>query len=225
MGGKQEAPLKVSLIEGAESKGTILNLDKGKKINTEALQLKFEIMKQAVASSPNVHLECMGKRLASLLDSVRMVNLVQQSYFGHNIKPELRPAKGMEVNSHNLFDLKGTNGGDNPLIRFFEMDIAFLGLRVPKAGFLVVKDPSDLLQTKKKTKLPGIIGWNLIKLAYQEFVKKISSEVFNSFQCPQNIDPLLFSQLCVYYYTDIRSAVVNPLLPTWMECKGAKSPV
>ena len=44
---------------------------------------------------------------------------------------------------------------------------------VPKVGFLVVKDPSDLLETKKKTKLPGIIRWNLIKLAYQEFVKKI----------------------------------------------------
>ena len=81
------------------------------------------------------------------------------------------------------------------------MDVAFLGLRVPKVGFLVVKDPSDSLQTQKKTKLPGIIRW--IKLAYQEFVKKYPVEVFNSFQCPQNIDPFLFSQLCVYYYTDV----------------------
>ena len=72
---------------------------------------------------------------------------------------------------HNLFDLKGVNGGDIPIMRYFEMDSAFLGLRVPKVGFLVVKDPSDLLQTKKKTKLPGIIRWNLIKLVYQEFVK------------------------------------------------------
>ena len=43
---------------------------------------------------------------------------------------------------------------------------------MPKVEFLVVKDPSDLLQDKKKTKLPGIIGWNLIKLAYQEFIRK-----------------------------------------------------
>ena len=73
-----------------------------------------------------------------------------------------------------------------------------------------MKDPSDLLQTKRKTKLPGIIGWNLIKLAYQEFVK-YPVEVFNSFQCSQEIDPLLFFKLCVYYYTDIRPAVVNEI--------------
>ena len=75
-----------------------------------------------------------------------------------------------------------------------------------------MKDPSDLLQTKKKTKLPGITGWNLIKLSYQEFINKYPVEVFNSFQCPQNADPLLFSQLCVYYYTDIRPAVVNEVI-------------
>ena len=172
-GFKQEAPLKVSPTGGEESQDCILNLDKGKKINTEALQVKFEIMKQAVASSLKVNLECMGKRLASLLDSGSMVSLVQQNYFDHNIKPKLGPARGPEANLHNLFDLKGANGGDIPTIKYFEMDIAFLGLRVPKVGLLVVKDPIDLLQTKKKTELPGIIGWNLINLAYQEFVKNI----------------------------------------------------
>ena len=92
------------------------------------------------------------------------------------------------------------------------MDVAFLGLRVPRVGFLVVKDPSDLLQTKKKTKLPGIIGWNLVRLEYQEFINKYPVKVFDNFQCPQNIDPLLFSQLCVYYYTDIRPAVVTEVI-------------
>ena len=163
--------MKVSPIRGAEFKGSILNLDKGEKINTEALQVKFEIMKQAVASSLRVNLEFMGKRLASLLDSGSMVSLVQQSYFDPNINPKVGPARGLEASSHNLFDLKGANGGDIPITRYFEMDVAFLGLRVPKVGFLVVKDPSDLLQIKKKTKLPGIIGWNLINLAYQEFIK------------------------------------------------------
>ena len=92
------------------------------------------------------------------------------------------------------------------------MDVAFLGLREPKVRFLVVKDPSDLLQTKKKMKLPGIISWNLIKLAYQEFIKKYPVEVFNNFQCSQHVDPLLFSQLCVYYYTDVRPAEVNKVI-------------
>ena len=149
-GFKEEAPLKVRPIEGAKSKDSLLDLDKGEAIQAEVLQVKYEIMKQAVASSPKVNLECMGKRLASLLDSGSMVSLVKQSYFDQNIKPKLEPAKGPEANLHNLFDLKGANGGDIPITKYFEMDVAFLGLRVPKVGFLVVKDPSDLLQTKKK---------------------------------------------------------------------------
>ena len=92
------------------------------------------------------------------------------------------------------------------------MDVAFLGLGVPKVGFLAVKDPNDLFQNKKKTKLPGIISWSLIKLVYQEFIKEYPVEVFHSFQCLQNVDSLLFSQLCVYYYTIIRPAVVNKVI-------------
>ena len=204
--------MKGSLIEGAKSKDSLLNLDKGKAIQVEVLQVKYKIMRQAVASSPKVNLECMGKKLASLLDSGSMVSLVQQSYFDWNIKPKLEPDRGSEANWHNLFDLKGANGGDIPITKYFEMDVAFLGLRVPKVGFLVVKDPSDLLQTRKKMKLPGIIDWNLIKLAYQEFIKKYPVEVFNNFQCPQHVDPLLFSQLCVYYYSDVGPAEVNKVI-------------
>ena len=208
-GFKKEAPLKGSLIEGAKSKDSLLNSDKGEAIQAKALQVKYEIMRQVVASSPKVNLECMGKRLASLLDSGSMVSLVQQSYFDHNIKPKLGPARGSEANLHNSFDLKGANGGDIPITKYFEMDVAFLGLRVPKVGFLVVKDPNDLVQTKKKTKLLGIISWNLMKLA---FITKYPVEVFNSFQWPQNVDPLLFSLLCVNLYTDIRPAVVNEII-------------
>ena len=122
---------------------------------------------------------------------------------------------------HNLVDLKGANGGDIPITTYFEMDVIFLGLRVPKVWFLVIKDPSDLLQTIKKTNLHGIISWNLIKLAYQEFIKRYPVEEFKSFQCPQNVDPLLFSQLCVYYYTDVRPAVVNEVIEGY--CAYTKS--
>ena len=62
---------------------------------------------------------------------------------------------------------------------------------------------------RKRPHCLGIVGCNLIKLDYQEFTKKYPIEAFSSFQCQQNVDPLLFSQLCVYYDTDIRPTVVN----------------
>ena len=67
-------PLKGSLIDGAKSKDSLFNLDKGKAIQAEVLQVKYKIMRQAVASSPKVNLECMGEKLASLLDSGSMVS-------------------------------------------------------------------------------------------------------------------------------------------------------
>ena len=96
--------------------------------------------------------------MASLLDSGSMVSLVQQSYFDQSIKQKLGPARGLEVILHSLFDLKGANTGNIPITRYFEMNVAFLGLKVPKDGFCVAMDPSELLKTKKRTKLPGISG-------------------------------------------------------------------
>ena len=106
------------------------------------------------------------------------------------------------------------------------MDVAILGHKSAKGWVPCGKGPK--LQTKKKTKLPDIIRWNLIKLVYQKFFKNYPIEVFNRFQCPQNIDSLLFFKLHVYYYTDVRPAVVNevikvivwtldPLLPILIE--------
>ena len=71
-----------------------------------------------------------------------------------------------------------------------------------------MQDPSELLESKTKTKMPCIIRWSLVKLEYQEFVKK------------HPMEPLVISNThkmethwclhsCVYYYIDIRPAVVN----------------
>ena len=157
---------------------------KGKNVEAEVLQVKFSIMKWAVASGPKVNLACIGRKMASLLGSGSMVSLVQQSYCDRSIKPKLEPVREPEATSHNLFDFKGVNGGEIPITGYFKMDISFLGLKVSRVGFLVVKDPSGLLETNKKAKLPGIIRCNLIRLACQEFIKKHPMEVFNSFQCP-----------------------------------------
>ena len=49
----------------------------------------------------------------------------------------------------------------------------------------------------------------MVKLAYQEFLKKYNINVFEDFECPDRVNPLLFSQLCIYYYADVVPAVVN----------------
>ena len=59
--------------------------------------------------------------------------------------------------------------------------------------------------------MPRIVGWNLVKLAYQEFLKKYNIDVFEDFECPDRVNPLLFSQLCIYCYADVVSTVMNEI--------------
>ena len=85
---------------------------------------------------------------------------------------------------------------------YIELDINFLGLKVPNVGFLILEEPNRVLDKKHQTKMPGITGWNLIWLTYKVFAEKYG-EHFDSFECLGGVNPLLFSQLCLYHYAEI----------------------
>ena len=82
---------------------------------------------------------------------------------------------------------------------YVELDLDFLGIVVPKVGVLITQEPSELLDACHKTKLPGVVGWNLIKLAYDVLVQKYSVLCLENCDCPTGVSPLLFSQLCVFH--------------------------
>ena len=94
-------------------------------------------------------------------------------------------------------------------MRYIKLDMTFLGLEVPKVRFLVVKNPNTFIKDRRKTKLPGMVGSNLVRLAYEEFAKKYGDFSFDQFNCPTSMDPLLFSHLCVFHYMEVRKLTVN----------------
>ena len=67
-------------------------------------------------------------------------------------------------------------------------------------GFLVVKDPNVLLEPQHSTQLPGVIGCNLIQLGCEEFGRSYGFDAFEEFCCPDGVHPVVFTQLCSYYY-------------------------
>ena len=81
---------------------------------------------------------------------------------------------------------------------YVELNLDFLGIVVPKVGVLITKEPNELLESHHKTKLPGMVGWNLIKVAYEVFVKNYGVLCLENFDCPTGVSPLLL--LCVYYH-------------------------
>ena len=45
---------------------------------------------------------------------------------------------------------------------------------MPRVRFLITLNPNEVLGPEHKMRLPGIVGWNLVKLVYQEFPKNIT---------------------------------------------------
>ena len=112
--------------------------------------------------------------------------------------------------AHSLFKLLAANNGVMPVSRYFEADINLLGFRVPKVGFLVVKDPNTLLEPQHSTQLPGIIGCSLIHLGCEEFGKLHGFECFKNFQCPPSVHPVVFSQFCTFFHQERMKAQAKP---------------
>ena len=172
--------------------------------NTSILaKTKMEIMQHAVAKCPKVCSSAHRIQIPSLLDSSSEVTLLWQSYFDQHILPKLKPATGEKANTHCLFKLTVTNDGQMPIKMYTELDLTFLGLKVLKVGVLIAEEPNQVLDKKHQTRLPGIIGWNLIRLSYDVFIQKYGTSGFNSFICSEGVNPLLFSQLCIFHHSDV----------------------
>ena len=149
-----------------------------------------------------------GIQIPSLLDSGSDVMLLRQSYFEKHLLPKIQVLTSEKANAHHLFHLTVTNSGQLPVKMYTELDINFLGLKVPNVGILIVEDLTQVLDKKHQSKLPGIVGRNLIWLSYNAFVVKYGALGFDSFVCLEGVNPLLFSQLCVYHHSNTNESSV-----------------
>ena len=173
--------------------------------NTSILaETKMEIMQRAIVKFPKVCINAHRIQIPSLLDSGSEVTLLRQSYFNQYILPKNKLATGEKADAHCLFKLTVANDGQMLIKMYTELDLTFLGLKVPKVGVLIAEELNQVLDKKHQTRLPGIIGWNLIWLSYDVFIKKYGTTGFDSFICPEGFNPLLFSQLCIYHHSNVR---------------------
>ena len=135
----------------------------------------------------------MGELMPSLLDSGSIVSLVCHNHLNCYFRPRLGPAGGSDTKAYTLFDLTNANGWHIPLSRYVELNIEFFYFKVPRAGTLVSQNSNVIPYPIHSTKLPGIVGWNLVKVAYQESTQNMVPR-FSKFGCLEGVDHLLFSQ-------------------------------
>ena len=152
---------------------------------------------------PKVCINAYGIQIPSLLDSGSKVTLLWKSYFDKHILLKIKLAMGEKENAHSLFRLTDTNDGQMLIKMYIKLDLTFLGLKVPNVGMLITEELNQVLDKEHQTKLPGIVGWNLIWLSYSTFIKEYGTIGFNSFEFPEGVNPLLFSQLCIFHHSDV----------------------
>ena len=162
---------------------------------------KLEIMQCAVAKSPKVSTSAYGIQILSLLDLGSEVMLLRQFYFNQHLLPKIKLAMSAKANTHQLFNLTVTNDGQLLVKMYTKLDITFLGLKVLNVGVLVVEDPSQVLDKKHQSKLPGIVGWNLVWLSYNAFLEKYGTSGFSSFTCP--------GELIIYFSPNFVSITIQ----------------
>ena len=162
--------------------------------------MKHKLIKRAVSQCPAIPMDLLGREVPSLLDSGSMVTLIQEGYFVKHIQPLLKKSSSKMAEAHSLFRLSAANNEIMLVSKYFEADVSVLGIRIPRVGFLVVKDPNVLLEPQHNTQLPGVIGCNLIWLGCEEFMRSFGCEAFEEFCCPESVHPVVFSQLCSHYH-------------------------
>ena len=131
-----------------------------------------------------------------------MVTHMTQWYFEECLKSKIPEPQPGGINAHNLFNLKGVGENQVPLNRYFTCDITIRGMVVPDVGVLVKTD--RILTTSKgvKTKVPVIIGCNVFKHAARKFIQDYGETALKLFECPKEIDPLFFSCVELYYFSE-----------------------
>ena len=182
-----------------EEKALIFQL-KNASISAET---NIKIMQHAGAKCSKVCISAHGIQVPSLLDSGSEVTLLQQSDFNQHILPKIKPATGEKADPHNLFKLTVANDGQMPIKMYTELDLTFLGLKVLKVGILIAEELNHVLDKKTSDQIAGMVGWNLIWLSYNVFVQKYGTTRFDSFMCPEGVNPLLISQLSIFYYSNV----------------------
>ena len=111
-------------------------------------QDKIEIMQQAVAKCPKISISSMGIQIPSLLDSGSKVSLIHYSHFKEHLLPKIETHMGEKSDAHVLFNLTAANDGQLPVKKYVEIDVNFLGLKVPNVAFLIKDEPNRILDKK-----------------------------------------------------------------------------
>ena len=105
------------------------------------------------------------RRFLHCLDSGSQVTLICQSLFEQEILPHIQPSDREKAEAYPAVSADSCQSSKTPHFHVCGIRFGiFWALLGQKLGFLLPKNPMELLDTHHKTKLPGMISWDFNKI-------------------------------------------------------------
>ena len=125
---------------------------------------------KVIGKCPEIDITLGGIPVRCLYDSGSQVTTITNAYYEQHFKDQTL------VDCRSLIRLTGAaNGLEIPLIGLMICDVVMNSQTFKNAHILVVKDPQDSQWAKNKTRVPGIIGCNIIGQIYEDTITKWGS--------------------------------------------------
>ena len=113
---------------------------------------------RVVGQCPIVSVCVAGKPLQVLLDTGAEVSTLTETWWKQNF-----PCQGLDRTLVSRLSVSTANGTELPFLGYVELELLVGGTSLQRAGFLVVRDPSDLVMAERKARVPGVLGCNILR--------------------------------------------------------------
>lgn len=122
---------------------------------------------------PVVEVVMQGTAVPCLLDTGSMVTTLTAEFFYKHFQ-----SLSGQLQQCRWLQLRAANGLQIPYLGYLEVDVHILGRTLKKMGILVVQDSSDPYTKTQKSKVPGLLGMNVISQCYNELFQQHGSALF-----------------------------------------------
>ena len=100
-----------------------------------------------------------GVEVPCLVDTGSNVTIITESFFREHFESKGESA----LKECGWLTLRAVNGMSMPYLGYLQLDVEIMGKVLPQCGVLVVHDPTDSVTKLEKSKIPGLVGMNIIK--------------------------------------------------------------
>ena len=118
-----------------------------------------QVVSTLIGPTPVIQVTMGGVEVPCLVDTGSNVTIITESFFREHFESKGESA----LKECGWLTLRAVNGMSMPYLGYLQLDVEIMGKVLPQCGVLVVHDPTDSVTKLEKSRIPGLVGMNIIK--------------------------------------------------------------